>query len=69
MNKEEAKEYEKYSFTLSNILESRWGHGAMYPGTFPNDWVAPSGMKEDGHPSTLDFMLSSINILDSTELK
>ena len=28
-------EYEHYSFTLSNMLESRWGYGAMHPGTFP----------------------------------
>ena len=41
----------------------------MYPGTFPNYWVAPSGMKEDGYPSTSDIMLSSINVLDSAELK
>ena len=67
--KEEAKECENYSLTLSNILESRWGYGAMHPGTFPNDWVVPSGMEEDGYPSTSDLMLSSINILDSAELK
>ena len=66
---EEAKEYEKYSFMLSDILESTWGYGAMHPGTFPNDLVAPSGMEEDGYPSTSDLMLSSINILDSAELK
>ena len=66
---EEAKEYEIHSFTLSNILESTWGYGAMHPGTFPNDWVAPSGMEEDGYPSTSDHMLSSINVLDSAELK
>ena len=34
---EEAKEYENYSFTLSDILESRWSYGAMHPGIFPND--------------------------------
>ena len=41
----------------------------MHPGTFPNDWVAPSGMKEDGYPPTSEFLLSSINVLDSAELK
>ena len=66
---EEAKEYEKHSFTLSNILESTWVYSAMHPGTFPNDWVAPSGMEEDGYPSTSYLMLSSINTLDSAELK
>ena len=41
----------------------------MHPGTFPNDWDAPSGMEEDGYPSTSDHMLSSINVLDSAKLK
>ena len=35
--KEEAKEYKSYSLTLSDMLESRLGYGALYPGTFPND--------------------------------
>ena len=41
----------------------------MYPGTFPNDCVALSGMEEDGYSSTSDLTLSSINVLDSAELK
>ena len=41
----------------------------MYPGTFPNDWVAPSGMEEDGYLSTSNSVLSSIKSLDNAELK
>ena len=41
----------------------------MHPGTFPNDWGAPSGMQEDGYSSILNLMMSSINVLDSAELK
>ena len=37
VNKLMSKEYGNYSFTLSNILESQWGYGAMHPGIFPND--------------------------------
>ena len=66
---EEAKLYEDYSLELSNMLESRWGYGAMHPGTFPNNWVAPSGMEEDGYPSTSKSMLSSTNVLNTAELK
>ena len=44
-------------------------NGAIHPGTFPIDWVAPSGMDEDGYPSTSDLMLLSINVLDSAKLK
>ena len=51
------------------MLESRWGYGAMHPGTFPNNWVAPSGMEEDGYPSTSKSMLSSTNVLNTDELK
>ena len=51
------------------MLESRWGYGAMHPGTFPNDWVTPSSIEEDGYPSTSDSMLSSISVLDCAELK
>ena len=41
----------------------------MHPGTFSNDWIALSGMEEDEYLSTSDPMLSSINFLDSAELK
>ena len=38
--KEEAKDYNSYSQTLSDMLESRWGYSTLHPGTFSNDWVA-----------------------------
>ena len=41
----------------------------MHLGNISNDWVAPSAMEEDEYPSTSDLMLSSINVLDSAELK
>ena len=44
---EESKLYDEYSLQLGNIFESNWGYGAMHPGTFPTDWVKPSGMEED----------------------
>ena len=61
--------YEKYSLQLGNIFESNWGYGAMYPGTFPTDWVKPSGMEEDGYCKTVLRMLTFMGVLESGELK
>ena len=41
----------------------------MHPGTFPTDWVKPSGMEEDGYCNTVSTMLSSADVLESGELK
>ena len=41
----------------------------MHPGTFPTDWVKPSGMEEDGYCKTDPTMLSSMDVLESGELK
>ena len=61
--------YKKYSLQLGNIFESNWGYGAMHQGTFPTDWVKPSGMEEDGYCKTVSTMLSSMDVLESGELK
>ena len=66
---EESKLYDKYALQLGNIIESNWGYGAMHPGTFPTDWVKPSGMEENGYCKTVSAMLSSIDVLESRELK
>ena len=66
---EELKLYDQYSLELGNIYESNWGYGAMHPGTFPTDWVKPSGMEEDGYCKTDPTMLSSMDVLESGELK
>ena len=41
----------------------------MHPGTFPTDWVKPSGMEEDGYCKIVLTMLSSMDVLESGELK
>ena len=41
----------------------------MNTGSFPNALVKPSGLKGDGHSKTFEFILSSIDILNSNELK
>ena len=41
----------------------------MRPGTFPTDWVKPSGMEEDGYCKTVPKMLTSMDALESGELK
>ena len=64
---EELDLYGKYSLQLGNIFESNWGYGAMHQGTFPTDWVKPSGMEEDGYCKTVSTMLSSMNVLESGE--
>ena len=66
---EESLLYKKYSLELTNMLESRWGYGALHPGLFPFDWVKPSGMLKDGYPPTSKDMLSSLNVLKISELK
>ena len=66
---EELKLYEKYSLQLGNIFESNWGYSAMHPGIFPTEWVKPNGMKEDGYCKTVPTMLSSMDVLESGELK
>ena len=54
---------------LGNILKSNWGYGAIYPGTFPTDWVNSSGMVDDGYCKAIPTMLTSMNVLKSSELK
>ena len=66
---EELKLYDQYSLELGNIFEFNWRYGAMHPGTFPTDWVKPSGMEEDGYCKTVPTMLSSMDVLESGELK
>ena len=41
----------------------------MHPGTFPTDWVKPSGMEENRYCKNVPTMLTSMNILDIGELK
>ena len=41
----------------------------MHPGTFPTDWVKPNGMEEGGYCKTIPTMLTSMDVLDSGELK
>ena len=41
----------------------------MHPRTFPTDWVKPSGMEDDGYCKTVPTMLSSMDVLESGELK
>ena len=41
----------------------------MHPGIFPTEWVKPNGMKEDGYCKTVPTMLSSMDVLESGELK
>ena len=41
----------------------------MHPGTFPTDWVKHSGMEEDGYCKTVPTMLTSMDFLESGELK
>ena len=60
---------EKYSLQLGNIFESNWGYGAMHPGTFPTDWMKPSGIEEDEYYNTVPTMLTSMDVLESGELK
>ena len=59
----------KYSLQLGNIFESNQGYGTMYPEIFPTDWVKSSGIEEDGYYKTVPTMLSSIDVLESGELK
>ena len=66
---EELKLYDKYSLQLGNIFESNWGRGIMYPGTCPTDRVSLSGMEENGDCKTIPTMLSSMDVLESGELK
>ena len=66
---EKLKLYDIYSLQLGNIFEYNWGYGAMYTGTFPTDWVKPSGMEEDGYCKIGPTMLSSMDDLVSGELK
>ena len=66
---EELKSYDQYSLEFGNAFESNWGYGAMYPGTFLTDWVNPSGMEEDGYCKTVPTMLTSMDFLESGELK
>ena len=66
---EELKLYKTNSLQLGNIFKSNWGYSSMYPGTFLTDWVKPSGMEEDGYCKTDPTMLSSMDVLESGELK
>ena len=66
---EESTLYDKYSLQLGNIFESNWGYGAIHPGTFPTDWVKLSGIEKDRYCKTVPTMLSSMNVLESGELK
>ena len=58
-----------FSLQLGNIFESNWGYGAIHPGTFPTDWVKLSGIEKDRYCKTVPTMLSSMNVLESGELK
>ena len=66
---EELKLYETYSLQLGTIFESNWGYGTMYPGIFPTNKVKPSGIEEYGYSKTLPTILTSIDVLESGELK
>ena len=52
-----------------NIFEYNWAYGAMYPGKFPTDWVKLSDMEVNGYCKTGPTMLSSMDVLESGELK
>ena len=41
----------------------------MHPGTFPTDWMKPSGIEEDEYYNTVPTMLTSMDVLESGELK
>ena len=41
----------------------------MYPGIFPTGWVKPSGIEENGYCKTVPTMLTSMEVLESDELK
>ena len=66
---EELKLYKTNSLHLGNIFKSNWGYSSMYPGTFPTDWVKPSGMEKDGYCKNVPKMLTSMDILESGKLK
>ena len=41
----------------------------MRPEAFPTDWIKPNGIEEDGYCMTIPAILTSMDILESGELK
>ena len=56
--------------TIGAILEKRFGFHALHPGTFPQDWKMPGGIKEHDYPPTdKDNMMTSKEVIETRAIK
>ena len=51
------------------ILEREYGINAMHTGNFPQHWVKPGGLADEGYCTTSTSMIKSNHVLATKQLK